>query len=64
MNERGIDFSDYSRFFDSLAYSLFNSRNFRKINIHNYRKYVPLNGAIDILAVSDSRSIKRKMPFV
>lgn len=64
MNERGIDFSDYLEFFDSLTYSLFNSKNFRKINTHNYRKYIPLNGAIDILAVSDARSIKRKIPFV
>ena len=64
MDERGIDFSDYLEFFDSLTYSLFNSKNFRKINTHNYRKHIPLNGAIDILAVSDTRSIKRKIPFI
>ncbi len=64
MDERGIDFSDYLEFFDSLAYSLFNSRNFRKINIHNYRRHVPLKGTIDILAVSDAGNIKRKAPFV
>jgi len=64
MNERGIDFSDYLEFFDSLAYSLFNSKNFRKINIHNYRRHVPLKGTIDILAVSDAGNMKRKTPLV
>ena len=63
MNERGIDFSDYLEFFGSLSYSLFNSKNFREINIHNYRKHLPLNGAIDVLALSGSASLKRKTPF-
>jgi FkbM family methyltransferase len=60
MDEREIDFSDYFEFFDSLAYSLFNSKNLKEINIHNYRKHVPLKGTIDILAVSNTRNVKRK----
>jgi len=61
MNERGIDFSDYLEFFDSLAYSLFNSKNFRKINTHNYRKHIPLKGTIDILAVSNAGNLSNNI---
>ena len=53
MDERSIVFSDYLKFFDSLGYSLFNSKNLKKINAHNYHKHIPLKGTIDILAVSD-----------
>ncbi len=51
MKEKNIDFSDYLKFFDSLGYSLFNSKNLKNMNAHNYYKYIPLKGTIDILAV-------------
>lgn len=53
MKEKNIDFSDYLEFLDSLSYSLFNSKNLKKINAHNYHKHIPLKGTIDILAVSN-----------
>lgn len=53
MEERNIDFSDYLEFFNSLDYSLFNSKNSKRINAYNYHKYIPLRGTIDILAVSN-----------
>jgi len=53
MEERNIDFSDYLEFFDSLDYSLFNSKNSKRINAYNYHKHIPLRGTIDILAVSN-----------
>lgn len=53
MDERSIVFSDYLKFFDSLGYSLFNSKNLKNMNAHNYYKYIPLRGTIDILAVSN-----------
>jgi FkbM family methyltransferase len=62
MNERGIDFSDYLEFFDFLGYSLFNGKNLKEINVHNYRKHVPLKGTIDILAVSGTKNLKMKTP--
>lgn len=57
MNEKGIKFSDYSEFFESLNYSLFNSTNLKKINTDNYLKHIPLKGTIDILAVSKTQKI-------
>ena len=51
MDEKGINFSDYCKLFDSLHYSLHNSSNFKTINEHNYREHIPLKGTIDILAV-------------
>jgi FkbM family methyltransferase len=53
MDERSIVFSDYLEFFDSLGYSLFNSKNLKNMNAHNYYKHIPLRGTIDILAVSN-----------
>ena len=52
MEEKNIDFSDYLKYFDSLGYSLFNSKNLKNVNAHNYYKHIPLKGTIDILAVS------------
>lgn len=52
MKEKNIDFSDYLNYFDSLGYSLFNSKNLKKVNAHNYYKHIPSRGTIDILAVS------------
>jgi len=51
MEEKNVDFSDYLNFFGSLDYSLFNSSNLGKIDAHNYRKYIPSKGTIDILAL-------------
>jgi len=53
MDERGINFLNYSEFFDSLAYSLFNSKNLKEINAYNYHKHIPARRTIDILAVPD-----------
>jgi FkbM family methyltransferase len=57
MAERGVTFLDYSAFFDSLDYSLCNSKNFERIDAANYDKQIPLKGTIDILAVSNSSQV-------
>jgi len=51
MNERGISFSDYWKFFNSLKYELFNSANKKRIDMLNYNKVIPAKGTIDILAL-------------
>jgi len=51
LEEKNIEFSDYSNFFGSLDYSLFNSSNFKEIDAKNYRKHIPSKGTIDILAI-------------
>jgi hypothetical protein len=55
IEERNIEFSDYSKFFELLNCSLFNSNNLKKINTSNYYKHIPLKGTIDILAISNTR---------
>jgi FkbM family methyltransferase len=51
MKEKGIGFSNYLEFFDSLAYSLSDSKSLKEITSDNYRKFIPLKGTIDILAI-------------
>jgi len=54
INERGIDFQEYLKFFDSLSYSLFNSSNLKEITALDYCRHIPLKGTIDILALPES----------
>jgi len=51
MDEENISFADYSEFFESMDYSLFNSKSLKEINADNYRKHIPSKGTIDILAL-------------
>ena len=51
MKERGISFSDYWKFFNSLKYELFNSANKKGIDMSNYKNVIPAKGTIDILAL-------------
>ena len=54
MQERNIDFSDYSKFFASVNYSLLDSDSLEEITADNYRKHVPLKRTIDILATANT----------
>ena len=51
MDEENIRFADYLEFFESMDYSLFNSKSLKEINADNYRKHIPSKGTIDILAL-------------
>jgi len=54
LQERGVDFSDYLKFFASLNYCLLNCDSLREITADNYRRHVPLNRTSDILAVANT----------
>lgn len=51
MEERGIKFKDYERFFGELNYKLSNAANNRPISESNFKKLVPEKGTIDVLAL-------------
>lgn len=51
MEERGIDFMDYESFFRELKYALSDASSNKKITIKNYKKMIPTQGTIDILAL-------------
>ena len=51
MEERGIDFSIYSNYFNSLNYQLFNSKTAEILTLNNYKNHIPEKGTIDIAAV-------------
>lgn len=51
MEERGITFKDYERFFSELNYTLSNAANNKAISDSNYKKLVPEKGTIDVLAL-------------
>jgi len=51
VEDRCGGFKDYLDFFDSLGYSLYNSKNMAPINRENYRKNIPQYATIDVLAV-------------
>jgi FkbM family methyltransferase len=51
MEERGIKFKDYERYFSSLNYKLSNAVNNQAISDSNFKKLVPEKGTIDVLAL-------------
>ncbi len=51
MKERNIDFSFFTDYFSSLGYKLANSIKADEINETNYKKYVPSDATIDIIAI-------------
>ncbi|MDZ7607514.1 MAG: FkbM family methyltransferase [Cyclobacteriaceae bacterium] len=51
MEERGIEFMDYHQFFNALHYSLTDAATNKPITIGNYKKMIPANSTIDVLAV-------------
>lgn len=50
MNERGINFEDYSDFFGSVKYKLLTTKG-QEITTSNYQKHVYKYGTIDIIAI-------------
>ena len=50
MTEKNIDFSHYAKYFHELNYRLFESVKEVEITEANYKKYIPENGTIDIIA--------------
>lgn len=51
MEERGIKFKDYERFFSELNYDLSNAANNKAISVSNFNIMVPKKGTIDVLAL-------------
>lgn len=51
MEEHGITFKDYDRFFSKLDYKLSDSSNNKSITIENYKRMIPKQGTIDVLAL-------------
>ncbi len=50
MTEKNIDFSHYVNYFNELNYRLFESVKGVEITMANYKRYIPENGTIDIIA--------------
>lgn len=50
MEENGVTFNDYDRYFSSLGYKLSNSKNGKPITNENYFRQIPLSATTDILA--------------
>lgn len=53
MEERGISFMDYDKFFTQLNYTLSDASNNRLISKDNHKKMIPQQGTIDVLAIPD-----------
>ena len=51
LEEHGITFKDYDRFFSKLDYKLSDSSNNKSITIENYKRMIPKQGTIDVLAL-------------
>jgi len=51
MIERGISFMDYKGFFDDLDYKLSDASNNKLITKNNYKRMIPKQGTIDVLAI-------------
>lgn len=51
MEEKNIDFSFYSNYFESINYKIFDSSTGKEITIKNYKKIIPAKGTIDALAL-------------
>jgi FkbM family methyltransferase len=51
MEDKNISFTDYFNFFNSAGYSIIDGSSHKEIDAHNYRKYIPSKGTIDIIAV-------------
>lgn len=51
MEEKGIDFSFYANYFGALNYKLIDSKTGESIDIKNFKKIIPQNSTIDILAL-------------
>lgn len=51
MKEKNIDFSFYSNYFNKYNYRLIHSKTGETITFENHKKYIPLQGTIDALAL-------------
>lgn len=51
MEERGIKFQDYERFFSELNYDLSNAANNKAISVSNFNIMIPKKATIDVLAL-------------
>jgi len=51
MHEKNIDFDFYFNYFQKLNYKLIDSKTDKVIDLSNYKKYIPMNGSTDLIAV-------------
>ncbi len=50
MAEKNISYSDYVKLFSHVGYKIVNVKN-KEITLENYKKYIPKNGTVDLIAV-------------
>jgi FkbM family methyltransferase len=55
LQERGVTFDQYYRYFSTLGYALLNSKNGRTVTSANYRREIPLRYTTDLLALPPGR---------
>ena len=51
MEERGLNFGDYDRFFTGLGYELYDAANLKPVTTGNHLRRIPRWGTIDLLAL-------------
>lgn len=51
MEEKNIIFDTYYELFKSMNYKLYDTKTNVKINLNNYKKYIPKNGSTDLIAI-------------
>lgn len=51
MDEKKIDFDFYYNYFKKLNYKLVDTKTSVKIDLNNYKKYIPLKGSTDLIAI-------------
>jgi len=52
MEERGIDFSFYTTYFEKPGYKLYNAKTGALITLKNYKRHIPSRATIDIIAIT------------
>ncbi len=55
LQEKNLTFKDFSDFFESLEYFLFDSKTGKNISLNNFQKFIPEKGTIDVLTVHKSK---------
>ncbi|MDO8999068.1 MAG: FkbM family methyltransferase [Bacteroidota bacterium] len=51
MDEKNISFDFYYEYFKKLNYKLVDTKTEKEVNLTNYKKYIPMNGSTDLIAL-------------
>ena len=51
MDEKNINFEFYYNYFQKLNYKLVDTKTEKEISLSNYKKYIPMNGSTDLIAI-------------